>query len=476
VAGHIVKYVQSSFLTGVQINPVIDKKEFGLLNIEFDPSANRKPENFWSTVRLDSLTKKEKNTYRLYDSVSANTLVTLNSAVKLAEALVAGKFTVGRFYIPIERLFRANKYEDFRFGIGVQTGERISRIFALDSYIAYGVKDKAMKYGGGIQFNLYPQKELFLKLSYAHDIMEPGNPDFIKSPVTATGGEVLRNVLTYRMDSVEQFKALISVRPFKFSQLTTFVQQQRHNPAYEYIYQQRESSPERFTVSEAGIQWRYAFRENYAQMGNTSIVTSFAYPQVNLVVSRALSTLWEGQFDFTKVELKADYQFLIRAFGKTSLQFAAGYIEGATPYPYLFNGKGSRFGTSLFNSIVVPNYFQTMGLYEFTSDRYANLFLTHHFGRIVGTKPRYFRPELSVTHNMGIGSLRDPTAHSGLVLQSFEKGFSESGITLNNVLRFKYLNIVYVGFGLGAFFRYGNYAYASASDNLVLKLALNLSL
>lgn len=124
----------------------------------------------------------------------------------------------------------------------------------------------------------------------------------------------------------------------------------------------------------------------------------------------------------------------------------------------------------------MPNYFQSMGVYEFTADRYAYLFVTHHFGRIVGTKPKHFRPELSVTQNMGVGNLRNNPAHEDIALQSLKKGFFESGMTLSNVLRFKYLNVAYIGLGIGAFYRYGKYSLPSAADNLVLKFAFNFSL
>lgn len=476
LAHHTVKYVQRSYLSSVEINPDIDKKEFGLLNLEFAAGANRQKEKFWQQVRLDSLTKKEQNTFLFHDTVSGKGLATLNSIVKFAEALSIGKFTLGNFYIPMENLFKANKYEAYRFGLALQTGERLSRFVVLDSYIGYGVKDKAMKFGAGIEFHIYPRKNLFVKFSYAEDILEPGNSNFIKSPITTGGGQTLRNLLSSRMDSIRQIKGQISVRPVKYTQVIGFVQQQKHNPAYPYSYQfTNVNTSQIFTVCEAGLQFRYAYQENYAQMGNSTIVTNFAYPQFNLVLSKGIS-FCEGQFDFTKIEMKVDYQFLVGAAGKTNVQLATGYLEGDAPYPYLFNGKGSQFNSSLFNGFLIPNYFQSMGVYEFTNDRYAYLFLIHHLGRIVGTKPKHFRPELSISQNIGIGSLRNNQAHESLTLQSMEKGYFESGITLSNILRFKYLNVIYIGFGAGAFYRYGKYAFDSPIDNLVFKVAVNFSL
>ena len=56
-----------------------------------------------------------------------------------------------------------------------------------------------------------------------------------------------------------------------------------------------------------------------------------------------------------------------------------------------------------------------------------------------------------------------------------EKGFFESGVMLDNILRVKYINILYYGFGGGVFYRYGAYALPEKSSNLVWKLIVTVS-
>ncbi len=111
-----------------------------------------------------------------------------------------------------------------------------------------------------------------------------------------------------------------------------------------------------------------------------------------------------------------------------------------------------------------------MGLYEFVSDQFAYLFLTHNFGRLTGTKGQYFRPELALVQNMGIGSLSHPEDHQGIAIKTMEKGYLESGLMINNIFRFKYLKLFYYGFGAGAFYRYGNYALPRTTDNFAFKI------
>lgn len=52
------------------------------------------------------------------------------------------------------------------------------------------------------------------------------------------------------------------------------------------------------------------------------------------------------------------------------------------------------------------------------------------------------------------------------------KGFMETGIIADNIVRVNYLDIGYLGLGVGVFGRYGAYAYENTSDNLVYKISM----
>ncbi len=467
-------YISRSYLSDVVIGPEISKKEFGLLNVEFDPIANHRPPGYWDAHRADTLGKKEKNTYHFYDSLGPS-LNALNTVMKTAENLVLGRFKAGWFYLPLEYLVRFNQYEGSRLGVGLQTGERISKFIVLEGFVGYGIKDRALKYGGSLQFNILPSKEGFLRYSYKQDVGEPGNSNFIRSPIT--GNESLRHWLAYRMDSILQHKVEFSIRPVRFSQVSFFAQRQQRTPTYTYSFITEKDAlgkQKNFVSTEVGLEWRFAWKESYIQIGNGKAVTKIAYPQINLYASEGIG-IWNGQYNFTKLETRIDQQWIIRGLGLTTLQFDAGKITGKVPYPFLFNGKGSHFDNSLRNSIVVSNYFQTMGLYEFASDQFAYLFLNHNFGRITGNKSKYVRPELALVQNLGVGSLQNNGDHMGIEFKTMNKGFFESGLMFNNLFRFNYLSLVYFGVGLGTFYRYGSYALPKTSDNFAYKLIISLS-
>lgn len=476
VSDHPIKYVHQTYITETLINENAGLNERDILNLEFAPNANKKGERFWNDVRIDSLSFRERNTYSLYDSMPLRVLGILNAFTKVAEAVATSKIKLGRFYIPTETLIKNNGYEGLRLGLGLQTGEAISKFFVLDGYAAFGTKDKSVKYGGSVRLLVNPARDAFFKLSYSQDLLEPGNASFLKPPPSIASSQVVRNWLATKMDSVTRLKFQFNFRPLRYAEASVFLQHTEHNPAYLYSYHKNsESLLTHFTLAEAGLQFKFVAGEQFAQIRNTKIMTAFKYPLFDLAVSRSVQNIFDGDFTFTKVEMKLDHQVRWRGSSTTTVQLSGGVLGGDAPYFSLFNGRGSNSGKFDLNSFVVPNFFQTMGVYEFTSHRYGYLFLTHDFGRIVSTRSKYFRPELSLKQNVGFGSLTSPEKHSPAV-KTMTKGFYESGVVLTNLLRFNYVNLGYIGVGGGVFYRYGNYALPESGKNVVAKINVSFGL
>lgn len=473
---HLLRYVSRSYITNINYD-TIGARPFDVRNVTFDPEANHRSAEFWRGARFDSLSGREQHTYTYYDSIS-HKLKGLNSMMGLMEGLMVGKLKAGKFYLPLEHLVKINEYENIRLGLGIQTSERLSKYFQLDGYAGYGFRDKALKYGGGLQVNLQTGRDMYLRATYRQDLSEPGSIDFHTTPGLYRGDESLRAWLTSRMDSVVRQRLEFGFRPGRFSQIALYGMQENRKPTYNYHFtpQDEPGADHRlFNITEIGLLARFAWHETYTQIGPNKIATGAATPHLQIRLSQAGQGWLDGTYNFGKAEFRFDYHFHIRGVGKTRFEIQSGKAWGTLPYPYLFNGKGANETSSLQSALYISNYFQTMGLYEFASDQYAYLFIDHNFGRLTGTRSPYFRPELSLVQHIGYGSLQHPGDHSGIFFKSMERGFFESGLMLNNILRFKYLNILYYGIGAGVFYRYGPNALLRASDNLAFKVQLSLS-
>ena len=111
-----------------------------------------------------------------------------------------------------------------------------------------------------------------------------------------------------------------------------------------------------------------------------------------------------------------------------------------------------------------------MRMDEFTADRFASLFISHNFGNLL-FRSRHFKPEPELVTNIGIGSLSHPENHGKDGIKSYEKGYFESGMVINKIVRLGITNL-----GLAWFYRYGPYSMPTPSENMAWKIAFQFIL
>ena len=82
---------------------------------------------------------------------------------------------------------------------------------------------------------------------------------------------------------------------------------------------------------------------------------------------------------------------------------------------------------------------------------------------------KWIRPDFNLANSFGIGWLREPQRHTGLTIQDMSKGFFETGIVVDDLIKVNLL-----GIGGGVFYRYGAYSFSNEIDNLAFKLSLKI--
>ena len=156
--------------------------------------------------------------------------------------------------------------------------------------------------------------------------------------------------------------------------------------------------------------------------------------------------------------------FFIKYFGTTSFELNAGLIDRNIPYVNLSNAKASFIRSFALYS---PGSFATMRMNEFTADRYASLYFSHNFGNLL-FRSKYFKPEPEVVTTIGFGSVSIPDYNSGVTIKGYEKGYFESGIVINSILR---MGVTDIGFAW--FYRYGPYSFSTASEKMAWKMTFH---
>ena len=468
-----IKYIHKTYLSDIQINNHLNKTDFSGLSSVIAPQSYQTDENFWNKYRSDSLNVKEQNTYKFYESLPANKLKKLNKVFDLMETFISGYLPFHKFRIPLNTLYDQNNYEGTRIGFGLNTGKILSERFSVEGYLGYGFRDKASKYGFSTQLNA-KNTNIFLKASFNQDVVEPCAYDLDfgrKNNLLDLG---FRNFLIERMDSIQQSKISFQT-PISRNGLVqmSFINELR-NPAYIYHFKENDSqvSVKSFKITALQIGFRWAWGEKFSQLSQVTYQSEPPKAILQLSFEKGLNGVLNSQFDYAKINLSFQHQLVHQIFGKTYYQLKVSKIWGDLPYSYLINGVGS---SNKLGYLMIPNTFQTMGLYEFTSDQQTSLLIQQNIGRLFPSKKAFSQPELIISQGIGYGSLRNAQNHQGIDIKSLEKGYFESGLSLNKLLRFKYLELIYVDLGVSVFVRYGDNSFSKMSDNLALRWSLGTS-
>ncbi|MBY0432923.1 MAG: DUF5686 and carboxypeptidase regulatory-like domain-containing protein [Cyclobacteriaceae bacterium] len=457
-----------SFLKDIQINPPLDKSEFGDIKVDLSPpSPNINLANL-EKYRPAPLDAKESKTYVMIDSVMRR----FGWFDKGMEALATNAIPIGPLEFDLTRLMRINRYEGFRLGAGIYTGNRFSKWLRAGGYAAYGFKDQQWKYGGELRFNINPKRDFAISLQYLRDIYETGYSDANLQRDFTNPNAGVRRLLSSQYDRIEAYRGEISYRVLPRIHASGFISKNDIQPTYDYTLQLNGESLTAFNIAEVGGTVRYAGSENYMQLAGKKVLLGREWPMVSVSYARSVNLFETQNFQYQRVDFSSRFQLKYRPKGKTRLSIHAGWVDGIAPYGKFYNGRGAKE----VEAVYVDEFFETMGLYEFAASQYASVFFNHNFGNVLYDS-RYSKPEWLIYHSAGIGLLANAGAHAStsVSLQSFDKGFFETGTGFNNLLRFKYANIAYWGLGSAIFYRHGAYQFEKTSDNLFFRATFSFA-
>ncbi|MFD2201770.1 DUF5686 family protein [Shivajiella indica] len=464
------------FINNIEINTLPNNEKFNPVSLVMDIN-NRNFE--WEKLRLDSLTYREYQTYRRFENMPEKEKRQLNLLSKFIGQLATGRIPLGPVDLIPERLFRINRYEGFALGLGLSSNQTLSDFFRIEGYFRYGFRDKALKYGGGIEFMIDKKYDTRLKLNFSQDLIETGSSEIPRLKGYSLSGDAFRRFAAERMDSVQRFSAEISQMPFKGTRIGLFSNLDNRISVLNYTLDDpADNYPSSFRNTEIGLNFRWTGNENISRIGNNLISLSTTYPIVALRIAKALPGILDSSLDFINTELRFFHQWN-KGNSTNRFSMAMQGIWGENlPLSYIHSGYGINLQrrNELDFAFYFPSYLQTMFVYEFFSDRSALFSYSHQTGPIFNTYfgKLNFSPQLRFIQNFAIGTLSNPESYSFVAFKTMEKGYWESGLEMNNLFKVS-SGFQKRSFGLGAFYRYGPYGNPQWEDNFVITISTNLS-
>ena len=450
-----VRILGRSYISDVSINPLLQQKDFNPeAPLVIEENAFGQADSAWLPFRtIAPLSTRELRTYQWMDSVSRKKH--FDFWAKGFNALTSGKLPMKNSGISLDltRLIKTNNYENIRLGLGLTNAPAaaFSRPKAWESsiYAGYGIGDSTWKYGGSIKLRLAQGWQTAVQLSYFHDIRESG----AISELDPTGF-VSRSIYANRFDTNDEWSLSFSSRLGKrfFLKMGGLQQFLQPNYAYSFVKNKGETATN-FRFTEFSALLKYVFDEQNPSLFGETLNERNKIPVVEIGYTRGFDGLLRGGYAYDKWLFALHQTRMIRRLGRLVWRIEGGMVKGYVPMAKLFtlNQSGSG-GLFLF---YIPNTFQTFGdTTTWLSDKFLNVYLSQSFGNIL-YRSKWSAPQLSIAQNMALGQLSRPEIHQGISFSTPTQPIIESGLVLDNLLKFNYLNFANIGLGCSLFYQWG---------------------
>lgn len=435
------------------------------ISIDIPKKAIEMEESFWNNYRKQSLDKRELQTYVTLDSLIQKEGI--EQKLRIGRKIINGYVPVGFFDFDLRYLMKYNNYEGFRFGLGGITNEKFSDILRFDGYAAYGLKDETIKYSVGSAVRVGQFSNSWIGFNYTDDVQELASTKFdIDKRVFKIYDPRPINLSTFYNHKTWKgyVKTLIIPRTESLWQLS----QSAVTPMFNYTFVNNGQDYKQFNLTTAMLSLQWNPFSDYMQTPNGRLEIEKRFPKFTFQYTQTLDGITGNDFNFGKIDLRAEYQKKFINQQKTSLYFEVGYAYGSAPLTHLYStNPNSLTKDNIIQRITISgkNSFETMYFNEFFSSKYASFQIKHAFPRIkIYGK---IKPSLVMVTRFAIGEMENYFQHQGFDYKTLDAGYLESGIELNRI---------YKVIGLSAFYRYGPNQLPRFEDNLSIKLNFNIDL
>lgn len=434
-----------SFVSAVETAVSFPPKTFRTKeSVIFTDQALATEDSIWQVSRPEALSPLEEATYTYMDTLGEKHH--FDRWWRRGKALSDGRWPMGLLDLSLRRALAFNDFERVRLGAGLYTSDRFSKRFSIGGYGAYGIKDKAWKHGADLNIFLDKYKDRSLRFFYGKDIQEPGIIEFPLEPNLLT-----RRFFAQQMNEVEAWGASFKGELLPFLDVQLGWRRESWN---KLLLADDEVAPvqfDPFSASILSVHLRYAYGQQYISfLGSKVPDEDPRYPILSLSYEKGMRNLIEPGIDFEKWVASLRYRYRIRRVGEMQWAFELGQVTGDVPVPYLFYSSG--IGRD-FQWLSLDRVFQTMDQYEFLSSRFLHLFFRHDFGKLL-IREKWFQPAIAVEHKLAVGeqNIGIPELNT---FKTLEAPYLEAGLVVDNIIRINYLNIAWLGVGVGAYYRYG---------------------
>ncbi|NNK74151.1 MAG: carboxypeptidase-like regulatory domain-containing protein [Flavobacteriaceae bacterium] len=390
-------------------NYVFDQpKEEGFYDVEvfsFDESIYDRDDAFWETNRMEDLNKDEKGVYKMLDTLK--TTKKFRTLYNIGSILSSGYIefpSINFDYGPIFSTFGFNEVEGIRIRTGGRTYFGRNDPWRLEGFVAYGTKDKEVKYGLSGKWLMDKKSRFIISGGYRKDVEQIGAS--LTSSTDVLGRSLASSVLNLRANNDKLTSLKLGVLSFEMEPWKNVIFRIGGN------YRKLESASPTFSLDYVDPESPTGVSSVVKQFETT--FSTFVFPGRKMTgfgverhesndnfarlfarLSIGSKDMFNSDFDYTKVQFSYTQPWQIGGFGRLYSTVEAGKTFGEIPLGLLSVVPGNQSYFSVYNA------FSQLDFYEFVTDTYTSVYLQHNFNgrffsRIPGIRKLNLREFISI--------------------------------------------------------------------------------
>jgi hypothetical protein len=351
--------------------------------------------------------------------------------------------------------------------LGLQTNQSFSEKYRLGGFTAYGTQDGNFKYGFNAGMLLNSDSATWFNAFYDNDIEEVGMNNYLTD-------QRVYSLFEPRLVNITFFykyeKYGLSLQHNFSPQLISEFKLDKSNISQtrNYGFLNNGTLYDNYNLTSATFGLRWTPNYTYSKVGKRIYINNTSAPEVSAQLSQSFNGVLDGDFNFTKLSAKVDYDFIHSWGSISSIELGGDLGFGDIPLMHTFHAfPNSPNKEGVFNrfSVAGVKSFETMYFNEFFSTKLATLHMKHRLApfKISNT----IQPELVLISRHAIGDFNNPEQHQNISFNNLSQGYNEAGFELNKLL---------FGFGLSFAYRYGAYHLPDLEDNISFKFTFYLKL
>ncbi|RZV68543.1 MAG: carboxypeptidase-like regulatory domain-containing protein [Flavobacteriaceae bacterium] len=434
-----------------EFDKVLDNEFYDEEVYDFDKDVYDRDDAFWEENRLESLNKDEKGVYKMLDTLK--TVRKFKNLYNLGSILSSGYIEFDRLnldYGPIFSTFGYNDVEKLRLRACGRTYFGRNDLWRLEGFLAYGFGDDKFKYGISGKWLIDKKRRLIISGGNRRDVEQIGASLTTSTDVLGrnlASSSVIGTSTNDKLTSINLTSFAVSLEPwrnvvFRFGGDYRTLESASRTFSLDYVDPESPSG-----VSSEIKQFETAISVNYypgrkmTGFGVERNPSNDNYAQLFAKISIGDKSLFNSDFDYTKVQASYTQPWQLGGFGRLWSTVEVGKTFGEVPLGLLSVVPGNQSFFSIYNT------FSQLDFYEFVTDTYTSVNLQHNFnGRLFSRIPFLRKFNLrEIVHLRGVwGDLSDankelsaPT-NTPLIAPS-DKIYYEYGFGVGNI--FKILRI-----------------------------------